>query len=242
MKIFLAGATGAIGRRLVPLLLNARHSVIGTTRSTTKADGLRAAGVEAVVVDVFDAQALSAAVFEAHPDIIVNHEKARRGIYNIAEPSGIECCARISRLSASKQKLSSVGKFHALEDAITIRRRTPVFVDDVRTIRDQAAEFSEGTGPIDGRHTVTRSQQSNLCAMADREGIRYHDQTTIRLACLCSNNEFELGPVVNGCDDRFHAKERSSGFEWAQVIFDKCRHCRVEQQGHPGDARRDILQ
>ena len=61
MKIFLAGATGAIGRRLVPLLLNARHYVIGTTRSTTKADGLRAAGAEPVVVDVFDAQALSAA-------------------------------------------------------------------------------------------------------------------------------------------------------------------------------------
>jgi nucleoside-diphosphate-sugar epimerase len=72
MKIFLAGATGAIGRRLVPLLLNARHDVIGTTRSTTKADGLRAAGVEPMVVDVFDAQALSAAVFEARPDIIVH--------------------------------------------------------------------------------------------------------------------------------------------------------------------------
>jgi uncharacterized protein YbjT (DUF2867 family) len=61
MKIFLAGATGAIGRRLVSLLLNARHRVIGTTRSTTKADGLRAAGAEPVVVDVFDAQALAAA-------------------------------------------------------------------------------------------------------------------------------------------------------------------------------------
>src|SRR5262245_25046185 len=72
MKIFLAGATGAIGRRLVPLLLNARHYVIGTTRSTTKVDGLRAAGAEPVVVDVFDAQALSEAVLEAHPDIIVN--------------------------------------------------------------------------------------------------------------------------------------------------------------------------
>jgi nucleoside-diphosphate-sugar epimerase len=72
MKIFLAGATGAIGRRLVPLLLSARHYVIGTTRSTTKADGLRAAGVEPVVVDVFDAQALSSAVLEAHPDIIVH--------------------------------------------------------------------------------------------------------------------------------------------------------------------------
>jgi nucleoside-diphosphate-sugar epimerase len=72
MKIFLAGATGAIGRRLVPLLLNARHYVIGTTRSTTKAEGLLAAGVEPVVVDVFNAPALSAAVLEAHPDIIIH--------------------------------------------------------------------------------------------------------------------------------------------------------------------------
>jgi len=72
MKIFLAGATGAIGRRLVPLLLNARHYVIGTTRSITKVDGLRAAGVDPVVVDAFDAQGLSAAVFEARPDIIIH--------------------------------------------------------------------------------------------------------------------------------------------------------------------------
>src|SRR5262249_6427158 len=72
MKIFLAGATGAIGKRLVPLLLNARHHVVGTTRSTTKADGLRAGGVQPVVVDVFDARALSAAVLKAHPDIIIH--------------------------------------------------------------------------------------------------------------------------------------------------------------------------
>jgi nucleoside-diphosphate-sugar epimerase len=72
MKIFLAGATGAIGRQLVPPLINARHCVVGTTRSTTKADELRAAGVEPVVVDVFDAPALSAAVLKAHPDIVVH--------------------------------------------------------------------------------------------------------------------------------------------------------------------------
>jgi len=72
MKIFLAGATGAIGRQLVPLLINSRHYVVGTTRSTTKANGLRAAGVDPVVVDVFDAQELSAAVLEAHPDIVVH--------------------------------------------------------------------------------------------------------------------------------------------------------------------------
>jgi nucleoside-diphosphate-sugar epimerase len=72
MKIFLAGAAGAIGQRLVPLLLNASHYVVGTTRSTTKADGLRAAGVEPVVVDVFDPPALCAAVFKARPDIIID--------------------------------------------------------------------------------------------------------------------------------------------------------------------------
>ena len=56
----------------MPLLLNAGHRVVVTTRSTVKADGLRAAGVTPVVVDVFDAPALSSAVLEAHPDIVVH--------------------------------------------------------------------------------------------------------------------------------------------------------------------------
>ena len=72
MKIFLAGATGAIGRRLVPSLLKAGHDVTGTTRSAAKGEVLRAAGVEPVVVDVFDAQALFRAVLTARPDIVIH--------------------------------------------------------------------------------------------------------------------------------------------------------------------------
>jgi nucleoside-diphosphate-sugar epimerase len=72
MKIFLAGAAGAIGKRLVPLLLDAGHNVVGTTRSTTKADALRTAGVEPVIVDVFNASALSRIVSAARPDIVVH--------------------------------------------------------------------------------------------------------------------------------------------------------------------------
>jgi nucleoside-diphosphate-sugar epimerase len=72
MRIFLAGATGAIGRRLVPLLLKAGHMVTGTTRSTTRGDALRLAGVEPVIVDVFDAPALSRAVAAARPEIVVH--------------------------------------------------------------------------------------------------------------------------------------------------------------------------
>jgi nucleoside-diphosphate-sugar epimerase len=72
MKVFLAGAAGAIGKRLVPLLLDARHLVIGTTRSGEKASELKARGVEAVVVDVFDATALRDAVVRARPDVVIH--------------------------------------------------------------------------------------------------------------------------------------------------------------------------
>jgi nucleoside-diphosphate-sugar epimerase len=72
MKIFLAGATGAIGRRLVPLLLDAGHRIVGTTRSSSKVEALRASGVEPVVVNVFDAPALSRTISAVRPDLIVH--------------------------------------------------------------------------------------------------------------------------------------------------------------------------
>ncbi len=71
-RIFLAGAAGAIGRRLAPLLRDAGHHVTGTTRRAAKTDLLRELGVEPVVVDVFDAAGLSRAVAEARPDIVIH--------------------------------------------------------------------------------------------------------------------------------------------------------------------------
>ncbi len=72
MRIFLAGATGAIGRRLVPLLVGAGHEVTGSTRSVEKAAGLRAAGVKPVVLDAFDADAVQAALFDARPEVLIH--------------------------------------------------------------------------------------------------------------------------------------------------------------------------
>jgi uncharacterized protein YbjT (DUF2867 family) len=62
MRIFVAGATGVIGRHLVPLLVAAGHVVAGTTRSPAKVGLLRDMGVEPVVVDVFDAPTLRGAL------------------------------------------------------------------------------------------------------------------------------------------------------------------------------------
>ena len=72
MRIFLAGATGAIGRRLTPLLLAAGHDVTGTTRSVDKAGELKARGIEPAVVDAFDRDALLDAVVRARPEIVIH--------------------------------------------------------------------------------------------------------------------------------------------------------------------------
>ena len=72
MKIFLAGAGGAIGRKLTPLLRAVGHTIVGTTRSADKAESVRALGAEPVVVDVFDAEALARAVGAAAPDAIIH--------------------------------------------------------------------------------------------------------------------------------------------------------------------------
>jgi hypothetical protein len=71
-KVFLAGAAGAIGRRLAPLLVDADYEVFGTTRSAAKAAELESAGVKPVIIDVFDGPALSLVMATVQPDIIMH--------------------------------------------------------------------------------------------------------------------------------------------------------------------------
>jgi 2-alkyl-3-oxoalkanoate reductase len=72
VRVFLAGATGVIGRRLLPMLVAAGHEVTGTTRSEGKTQALREAGAEPVVVDALDSEALKAAVLAAKPDAVIH--------------------------------------------------------------------------------------------------------------------------------------------------------------------------
>ena len=70
MRIFIAGASGVIGVRLVPLLTAGGHTVAGMTRSPHKADQLRDLGAEPVICDVFDRDALTRAVAAFRPDVV----------------------------------------------------------------------------------------------------------------------------------------------------------------------------
>jgi nucleoside-diphosphate-sugar epimerase len=72
VKVFVAGATGVIGRPLVRRLLEAGHEVIGTTRSPERAESLRGLGVRPAVIDARDTDALRAAVIEAAPEVVIN--------------------------------------------------------------------------------------------------------------------------------------------------------------------------
>lgn len=72
MRIFVAGASGVIGVRLVPLLVADGHEVRGLTRSPGKAELLRDLGAEPIVCDVYDAGALRDAVTSFRPDLVMN--------------------------------------------------------------------------------------------------------------------------------------------------------------------------
>ena len=76
MRVFVAGASGAIGTRLVPQLIAHGHEVIGSFRSAGSADRVRVLGAEPVALDLLDARAVRRAVLEAAPDAIVHQATA----------------------------------------------------------------------------------------------------------------------------------------------------------------------
>jgi 2-alkyl-3-oxoalkanoate reductase len=79
MRVFLAGATGALGRQLVPQLVARGHDVVGMTSSASKQDLVRSLGARPVVADALDPDAVARAVASADPEVIVNQLTALSG-------------------------------------------------------------------------------------------------------------------------------------------------------------------
>jgi nucleoside-diphosphate-sugar epimerase len=95
-RVFLAGATGAIGKRLIPLLLQSGAVVFGTTRLAARAEELRSSGIEPIVVDVFDASALTRAMVAVAPEVVLHQLTALALIH---DPSRLtEAVTRNARL------------------------------------------------------------------------------------------------------------------------------------------------
>jgi nucleoside-diphosphate-sugar epimerase len=108
MKVFVAGASGALGLQLVPQLAAAGHQVVAMTRTASKQDGLRALGAEPVVADALDADAVAGVVGEAEPEVIVHQLTALSGpvrAFDMRHPD---------RIFAMTKRLRTEGTDHLL--------------------------------------------------------------------------------------------------------------------------------
>jgi 2-alkyl-3-oxoalkanoate reductase len=85
MKIFVAGATGVLGRALVPQLVARGHEVVGMTRSASKEDAVRRLGARPVVADALDPDAVAQAVASAEPEVIAHQLTALSGKLSIRD-------------------------------------------------------------------------------------------------------------------------------------------------------------
>jgi nucleoside-diphosphate-sugar epimerase len=108
MRVFVAGASGAIGRRLVPALVAHGHQVTATTRTPQKVERLHALGAEPVIVDGLDAVRVGEAVARAEPDAIVHQMTALTGIADLKH---------FDRVFATTNELRTKGTDHLLAAA-----------------------------------------------------------------------------------------------------------------------------
>ena len=164
MRIFVAGATGAVGRAMTPQLLSAGHDVTAITRDAAKAAALERQGVDAVVCDVFDNDTLIEAVRHAAPDAVIhqltdlpaamdprniddlyarNDRVRREGTRNLLE------AARLA--SVPRFVLQSMGTWYRPEGSSVKAEQDPLWIDApepigtaVRTVADMETLVTEG--------------------------------------------------------------------------------------------------
>jgi 2-alkyl-3-oxoalkanoate reductase len=110
MKVFVAGATGVLGRELVPQLVARGHEVVGMTRSASKQDLVRSLGARPVVVDALDPDAVAQAVASAEPEVIVHELTALSGKMSVKDMRHPER----SSLATMTNRLRTEGTDHLL--------------------------------------------------------------------------------------------------------------------------------
>jgi nucleoside-diphosphate-sugar epimerase len=136
--VFLAGASGAIGRRLAPLLLENGWRVFGSTRSVDKAAELKKAGVEPIVVDVFDADALRNHLYEIRPDV---------AIHQLTDlPHALEA-SKMTAALARNARLRDIGTHNLVAAALRAGARRMI-AQSISFIYDEGAKPHQETDPL----------------------------------------------------------------------------------------------
>jgi nucleoside-diphosphate-sugar epimerase len=155
MKVFVAGASGAIGRPLLRQLVAAGHEVTGMTRREERAEEIRAADASAVVCDAFDAPALEAAVREAAPDAVVHlltslpprldyRDKEALAPTNRVRSEGTRNLVAAAKTAGARRLVAeSVAFFYAPEGDWVKSEDAPLFLDAPRPFGTAAATLAD---------------------------------------------------------------------------------------------------
>jgi nucleoside-diphosphate-sugar epimerase len=170
VRVFLAGATGAIGRPLTDRLVADGHTVIGTTRDEARAAAVRERGAEAVVVDAFDAPAVHAAVLAAAPDVVVHQLTALP-----ARPDPKAMAASIE--ATSRLRRETVPTFAAAAAAAGARRFVAQSISfmtrpDGRPVHDEDAPLVDDTEAVAALEAATTGTDG-LAGIVLRYGFYY---------------------------------------------------------------------
>ncbi|BCB87503.1 NAD-dependent epimerase/dehydratase family protein [Phytohabitans suffuscus] len=165
MRVFVTGATGALGRHLVPGLVAAGHEVTATTRSPGKVAGLREAGADPVVVDGLDRDAVIAAVEAAEPEVIVHQMTALADMRSLR---------RVDQAFAATNELRTRGTDNLLAAAARVGTRRIV-------AQGHNFVYARTGGPVKTEEDPRDPSPVRSAARA-MAAIRYVDETVPRSA------------------------------------------------------------
>jgi 2-alkyl-3-oxoalkanoate reductase len=168
MRVFVAGASGAIGRPLIRQLVAAGHNVTGTTRRTDKAEEIGGAGAKAVICDIFDRATLEAAVKEAAPEVVVNQLTSLPEDFN---PKTIDY--------APTNRAREEGGRNLMEAALAVGARRYVtqsiafiYAPEGDWVKDEEARpFEEAPPPFDEAERSMLAHEREVLGTAGIEGV-----------------------------------------------------------------------
>jgi nucleoside-diphosphate-sugar epimerase len=215
MRIFVAGATGALGRRLVPQLVARGHRVTATTRSPEKVELLHGLGAEPVIVDGLDAVAVGAAVARAEPDAIVHQMTALAGQADLKH---------FDKMFATTNELRTKGTDHLLAAATAssvervivqsytnwpnIREGGPVKTEDDPLDPHPPAEQTQSLAAI--RHLEDAVLAAPLHGIALRYGSFYGPGASDPMLEVLSKRQFPIVGAGTGLWSWVHIDDAAS--------------------------------
>jgi 2-alkyl-3-oxoalkanoate reductase len=200
VRVFVAGATGAIGRPLVRMLLDAGHEVTGMTRSEERAETLRAAGASAVVADAFDAEAVRTAMVDAEPEGVVHQltdlpqEFSMR--YGYGDTSRLRTEGTRNLLDGAQE--AGARRFVAQSIAFVYSPKAPPVADEDAPTLAGTPGFGEAVDAVlELEHAVTTAE--TMDGLALRYGFFYGPGTWYaRGTKLARQVERRRFPIVGG--------------------------------------------